>query len=117
MFLISIATGEPSVRPWRTPPMQRQLVLLEPLPRAATEPEPAPRHLGLDLLDRDLQPGRQTLDDDDERLPVGLAGGQEAKHRARLPIRRQRAVRRVRATAAARSTAAIGGSTPVHSSC
>ena len=29
LFLISMATGEPSVRPWRTPPSNVELVLLE----------------------------------------------------------------------------------------
>ena len=49
---------------------QRQLVQLESLARPATEAEPASRHLRLDLLDGDLEPGRQTLDDHDEALPV-----------------------------------------------
>jgi len=76
------------------PADERQLVDLEPLTRATTEPEPAPGHLGLDLLDRDLEPGGKTLDDHDETLPVGLASRQKPKHRARLPICRGQAASR-----------------------
>ena len=59
---------------------QGQLVLLELLSWAPAVAESAARHLGLDLLDGDLQPGRQTFDHGDEGLAVGLAGGQEAEH-------------------------------------
>jgi hypothetical protein len=61
---------------------QRQLVDLETLPWPASVAQPAAAHLGLDLLDRDRQPGRQPFDDDDEGLAVRLTGGQEAQHAA-----------------------------------
>ena len=67
---------------------QRQLVDLEALPRAAAVAQPAPGQLGLDVLDRHRQPSWQPLDDDDERLPVGLAGRQEAQHAATLLVAR-----------------------------
>ena len=69
------------------PADQRQLVDLEPLAGTAPEAEPAPRHLDLDLVDRDLDPRREPFDDDDQRLSVRLAGRQKPKHRARLPSR------------------------------
>ena len=59
---------------------QRQLVDLEALARAAAVAEAAAGQLGLDVLDRDGQPGGQALDDHHERLPVRLAGGEEAQH-------------------------------------
>ena len=59
---------------------QRELVLLELLAGPAAVAESAPGHLGLDLLDGDLQAGGQPLDDGDERLAVGFAGGEEAEH-------------------------------------
>jgi hypothetical protein len=79
VFLISIATGEPSVRPWRTPPTS---VSSSCSKRCAA---PARSRGGggparLDLLDGDLEPGGQALDDDDEGLAVRLAGGEEAQH-------------------------------------
>ena len=63
---------------------QRQLVDLEPLARPAAVAEAATGELGLDVLDRDGQPGRQPLDDDHERLPVRLAGGEVAEHGAQV---------------------------------
>ena len=81
VLAISMATGDPSVRPWRTPPMQRQLVDLEALARPAAEAEPAPGQLALDVLDGDGQAGRQTFDDDHEPLAVGLSRSQEPQHR------------------------------------
>ena len=82
---ISIATGEPSVRPWRTPPRNVDLVLLEAHARTAAVAEPAAGQLGLDVVDGDGQAGGQALDDHDEGRAVGLAGGQEAQHAANLP--------------------------------
>ena len=49
---------------------ERQLVFLEPLARPTPVPEPPAGHLALDLLDGDLQAGRQPLDHDDEGLTV-----------------------------------------------
>jgi hypothetical protein len=62
---------------------QRELVDLEPLAWPAPVPEPATRHLGLDLLDRDLETSREPLDHDDEGLTVRLAGGEETEHPGR----------------------------------
>ena len=59
---------------------QGQLVLFEALARAASVAEATPGHLGLDLLHRDLEPGRKTFDDDDEGLAVRFAGGEVAQH-------------------------------------
>ena len=67
---ISIATGEPSVRPWRTPASSRDLVLLEAHAGTAAVAEPAAGELARDVFDRHGQPGRQALDDHDERLAV-----------------------------------------------
>ena len=62
------------------PADQGQLVLLEAHPRPAAEPEAAAGQLGLHLLDGDGQAGGQALEDDDQALAVGLAGGEEAQH-------------------------------------
>jgi len=75
------------------PADQRDLVGLEPLPRAASVPEATSGHLGLHLFDRDLQPGGQSLDDDHECLAMGFAGGEVSKHRKQVsgdvpPVRR-----------------------------
>ena len=59
---------------------QCQLVGLEALARTAPVPEPAASHLDLDLLDGDLEPGRESLDDDHQGLPMRLAGGEETEH-------------------------------------
>ena len=59
---------------------QRQFVELETLAWAAPVPEPAACHLGLDLLDGDLEPGREPLDHHHQGLPVRLAGGEETEH-------------------------------------
>ena len=81
---ISIATGEPSVRPWRTPAEELDVVPLEAHAGPAPEPEPAAGQLGRDVVDRDRQPGRQALDDHDEGRAVGLPRGQEAQHTSLL---------------------------------
>ena len=57
------------------------VVALEAHAGAAPVAEPAAGQLVGDLLDRDRQQGGETLDDDDEGLAVGLAGGQIAQHR------------------------------------
>ena len=62
------------------------LVLLEAHPRTAAVAEAAAGQLGADVFDRDLHPGGQALDDDDERLAVGLTGGQEAQHPSMVPV-------------------------------
>ncbi len=58
----------------------RELVLLEFLAGAASVAEAPARHLGLDLIDGDLQTGRQSFDDGHQGLAVGLTCGQEAEH-------------------------------------
>ena len=63
----SISTGPPSVRPWRTPPTR----LSSSRSNRWRGPRPKPRRrraqLGGDVLDGDLQPGGQPLDDHAER--------------------------------------------------
>ena len=59
---------------------QRQLVLFELLAGPTAVAEPPAGHLRLDLLDGDLHAGRQALDDRDQGLAMGFAGGQEAEH-------------------------------------
>ena len=66
-----------------------QLVLLETLARAAPVSEASPGHLGLDLLDGDLEPGGESLDHDHQRLAVRFSGGEVTKHSAQA-IRRPR---------------------------
>ena len=61
-----------------------QFVLLETLARAAPVAEAPPSHLGLDLLDGDLEPGRQSLDHDHQGLTVRFSGGEITKHSDRL---------------------------------
>jgi hypothetical protein len=63
---------------------QRELVLLEAHARAPPVPEAPAGELGLDLLDRQRQPGRQPLDGDDQPLPMGLTSRQVAQHPDRL---------------------------------
>ena len=69
---ISIATGPPCVSPWRTPAEQADLVLLELHPRTAAVAEPAAGERVLDVRGRDLDAGREALEDADERGAVGL---------------------------------------------
>ena len=57
-----------------------QLVGLEALTGTTSVAEPSATHLGLDLFDRDLETGRQPLDDDDEGLAMGLAGREIPQH-------------------------------------
>ena len=45
-------TGDPSVRPWRTPPSELDLVLLEAHARAPPEPEAAAGELDGDVVDQ-----------------------------------------------------------------
>lgn len=59
---------------------QGELVLLEALTRSAAVAEPATGHLGLDLVDGDLEAGGQAFDDDDQGLAVRFAGGEVAQH-------------------------------------
>ena len=82
---ISMATGDPRVRPCRTPAIRVRRVLLEAHPRPAAESEAAPGQFGLDLVHGDGEAGGQTFEDDDEALPVGFAGGEEAQHGPMLP--------------------------------
>ena len=59
----------------------RDLVLLEPHAGPAAVAEAPPGQLVLHLLHGDGQPGRQALDDHDERPPVRLTRRQEPEHR------------------------------------
>ncbi len=57
-----------------------QLVGLETHPRPAAEAEPSAGELALEVLGGHRQTGRQAFHHDDQRTPMGLAGGQEAQH-------------------------------------
>ena len=76
-----MATGEPKVRPWRTPPSS----VSSSTSKRWRGPRPYPRRRRassrLDVLDRHLQAGREPFDDHDQPLAVGLTGGEEAQHR------------------------------------
>ena len=76
---ISIAIGEPSVSPARTPDEPLDPVLLDLHPRAAAVALHPAAEVVVDDGGGDRQPGGHALDDDDERLAVRLAGGGEAK--------------------------------------
>ena len=68
-------------------------VAFELLPTAPPVAVPPPRELGRDLLGRDRDPGRKTLEHADERLPVGFTGREQAQHgvhHRRRPPRRRR---------------------------
>ena len=79
-FGIVIATGAPRLLPWRTPRQDLEPVGLEPLPATATVAVAAARQLSGDLLRDDAHARRQTLQDRDQRLPVGFAGREHAQH-------------------------------------
>ena len=85
VLAISMATGEPSVRPWRTPPTRVTSSCSKRMRGPAAVAEAAPGQLGLDVLDGHRQAGGQALDDDHEGRAVRLAGGEEAEHLANLP--------------------------------
>ena len=78
------ATGEPSVRPWRTPPTR----VTASCSKRIRGPRPNPRRRRAssadDVVDGDGEPGGQALDDDDEGTTVRLAGGEEPKHGQRV---------------------------------
>ena len=77
---ISTATGPPCVSPCRTPPTNRDLVLLELHPGAASVAEPAPRQGVAQVVGRDRDVGGQPLEDGDEERAVGLARSEPAQH-------------------------------------
>ena len=80
VLAISMATGEPSVRPCRMPPSR----LTSSASKRIRGPRPKPSRrraeLALDVLGRHRQAGRQPFHDDDQGAAVGLPGGQEAQH-------------------------------------
>ena len=80
VLAISMATGDPRVRPWRMPADQAHLVDLEAHAGAAAEAQPAAGEPPLDVLGRDQQAGRHALEDHHEGASVGLSGGQVAQH-------------------------------------
>jgi hypothetical protein len=61
------------------------VVTLEAHAGAAAVAEATAGQLVGDGLDRDGKQGRETLDDDDQGLAVGLPGGEVAQHTARVP--------------------------------
>ena len=76
-----MATGDPSVRPWRTPPISVSSSSSKRWRGPAPVAEAPPGQLALDVLDGDGQPRRQSLDDHHERLAVGLARREVPQHR------------------------------------
>ena len=58
---------------------------LDPHPAAAAVAELAPRHVAVERLAVELEPGRHALDDRHEPGPVRLAGGGEAEGGHRRP--------------------------------
>ena len=76
---ISIATGEPSVSPARTPDEPLDAVALDLHARAAAVALHPAREIAVHRLGRDGQSGGQALDDGDEGLAVGFTGGGEAQ--------------------------------------
>ena len=77
---ITIETGEPRVRPWRTPPRSSTSSRSKRMRGTAAEAETAAGELVADLLDGDGQARGQTFDDHREGGAVGLTGGQVAQH-------------------------------------
>ena len=72
----SIATGEPSVRPWRMPAWIVTSSCSNCIRGPAAVAESPTAELGLDIVLGDRQAGGKSFDDDDERGAVGLPGGQ-----------------------------------------
>src|SRR6185503_19520700 len=62
-------------------------VLLDLHPPAAAVAELAPRHVAVDQLAVELEPGREPLDDAGETGPVGLPGGDDAQRHRRDPMK------------------------------
>ena len=69
VLAISMATGEPSVRPWRMPPTRVISSASKRIRGPTPVAEPAPGQLVGDVGGLDRQPGGQALDDDDEGRP------------------------------------------------
>lgn len=61
-------------------PEEQNLVDFEPLTRSTTEPETTPPEFGLNVGLGDRQAGRKSLDDDNQSLTMGFAGGQVSQH-------------------------------------
>ncbi len=84
LLAIWMATGEPRVRPWRTPARIVTSSCSKRMPRTAAVAQSTTGQLSPDVLDGDRESGGQALEHDHQGLAVGLPGGQEAQHRLRL---------------------------------
>jgi len=62
----------------------------EALAGAAPLAQAPPPQFVLNLLCRDIKPGRQTLNDDHESLSVAFARGEVTQHAYRLPLTNSR---------------------------
>ena len=76
---ISMATGEPSVSPARTPAEPLDVIALDLHPGAAAVPLHPAIEVAIDPLSRYGEARRQPLDQGDEPLPVGFPGGGETQ--------------------------------------
>ena len=82
LLRIRIASGLPSVRPWRTPPRNSTSSFSKRMRGPAAVAEPPARELVGDVVDQDRETGGQALDGDHQRRSVGLARRQEPQHGA-----------------------------------
>ena len=83
-----MATGDPSVRPWRTPATRVTSSASKRMRGARDRTSQAPAGqlspaISGAVVDR-LGPAGKPFDDDDERPAMGLAGGEEAEHPVNL---------------------------------
>jgi len=79
-FPISMATGAPRVRPWRTPPNSVSSSASKNASSVPAEAEAPTGQFVRDVLIGDGEPRWKALDDDHEGFAVGLSGSQETKH-------------------------------------
>ena len=80
LLRITIAIGEPSVRPCRMPPRSSSSSCSKRIRGPAAVTETAPRELVRDVVGKDGKAGGHALDRDHEGRTVGLARRQEAQH-------------------------------------
>ena len=80
LLRMTIAIGEPSVRPCRIPPRSSSSSCSKRMRGPAAVAESPARELGRDVVDEDRKAGGHALDRDHEGRTVGLARRQEAQH-------------------------------------
>ena len=99
-FRTTSASGVPSVLPVAQAGEHLDPVLLDLLPRRAAVALLAALQVGVDRVAVELEPGREAGDDRDERGPVRLAGGGEAKRHGPRAYGPPRTASRMTATGA-----------------